>query len=399
MVHEIVEGKINWLHSIDLADIPDELPLKLKVHVRDGCIGLEPDSIVGAIPLNSGDTVKIIPKVGTVCFLELLIRAEGNQSSLRQEFEDIVEVSSIERRGFEQLIYLPFMAALDEILRKSPMQERKNMKFRSKYLVGNISFRETALNIAAKKLADPIVSTKKVKTTDSPENRLLSSALINCFHELSSDSQHKYISVFERWKKRIGLNQLSGNDLNIIENRFNRVDYGGPRAYYKRALTLARIIMGSHGLSLDGTESLNSSGFLINTPDVYEKYIRNVLASAYTEQGYLVKKGSTSFTSLYVDGSYELMPDVYIEKSGTPLLIIDAKYKKPSASDHYQLIVYLAEHRVNKGVLISPNFHSDEVEIINYKSESGFLVKEIYLPMSNLKRSEEFLTNLIENVD
>lgn len=93
------------------------------------------------------------------------------------------------------------------------------------------------------------------------------------------------------------------------------------------------------------------------------------------------------------------MPDVYIEKSGTPLLIIDAKYKKPSASDHYQLIVYLAEHRVNKGVLISPNFHSDEVEIINYKSESGFLVKEIYLPMSNLKRSEEFLTNLIENVD
>lgn len=395
MIYEIHEGKINWLPEIAIEDLPENLPKKISIHSKKGIIGIEPQGIVGSFPICNRNTIKIIPKVGRICFLELLIKAEGKQSALKSEFDQFVEIASSEEENFEEFVSKQFLVKLDEILRRSPLQGRLAKNIRSNFSKGKVNPLATNLNISAKR-DKPVVSFYKVRSSDIPENRILTEALIKSYMNLNEEVKVIYEAVYKKWINKFNRSPSIRADLLSIEKTFSTHDYGGSRGYYRKALMLAKIILGSNGLSFEGGEIVSSDALLLNSADVYESYIRNVISDAYSDKGMLVKKGGIGKNHLYTNGSFELVPDVYIERNGLPLLIVDAKYKKPSSNDHYQMIVYLTVHGLKSGILLSPNMISDVVEVKEFKSNNGMIVREIYIPLSDLKTTEFFLANLIE---
>ena len=159
---------------------------------------------------------------------------------------------------------------------------------------------------------------------------------------------------------------------------------------------LSQIVLGSAGLGFNEAATIEGDAVLLNTADIFEKYLRNVISTAYSGAGYVVTKGDFGVTSLYTDGSFGLRPDIVMSRDGRILLISDAKYKEPTAGDHYQMHTYLVVTGVTRGLLLAPLFQGDEVVVREYSTADKLVVREVYLPMSNLTVTEEFLGAVIE---
>ncbi|WPO95849.1 hypothetical protein SFA32_02375 [Buttiauxella sp. HR94] len=395
MTIEIIEDSIGWLENYTVEDIPQNLPRGISLHLKEGILGLQPSGVVGSFPLNNGETVRIIPKIGHVNFLSMLFKAEGNLDSMNKEFDKFIELSSCTNENFISIVSKAFIWSLDRIIAKSPMSQRVWKKKSLENITGRVDLLKT-IEKTSRNSQNPIVSSVKLRNFNTPENRLLSEAAIrvyyNKFESLTLEQKH----ILQIWLKKFKRSSKLNDDLLHVDKKFSINAYGGSRDYYRKALMLAKIIIGSTGVNLQGLDTIYSDAILMNSADVFEKYIRATLSKAYAEHGYIIQKG-TGNNSLYIDGSYSLEPDIIIEKDNEVKLIADAKYKKPDSKDHYQMISYLTTYNLKRGILISPNFNSDEVEFKNYTTNNKKNISEIYLPMANLAVTESYLSTILES--
>lgn len=393
MIWKIKEGKITWLPGLASSDLPTSLPSGISIHLKQEIIGLDVQGLAGAIPLRNGDTLQIIPKVGQVNFLRLLFKAEGLQRDLEREYDDFVEYSVDFDENIDSIVARQLMVSAAEIMRFGPKQGRTKSRHTGLYAVGHLDATATALRIACHK-SDPVVCTIKQKTVNIPENRVITEALTRAWPMLDDPDRSVYRKTFEKWKSRFPLSKNIEEDLELIEIGFASGSYGGPRGYYRKGLMLSQVILGSSGLGFGEATCVEGDAILLNTADIFEKYLRNVISEAYLDAGFLVTKSGIGVKSLYTDGSYALHPDIVISRDGRTLLIADAKYKVPTASDHYQMHTYLNANNIKTGLLLAPNFESKEVIIREFSTVEKVVVKEVYLPMDDLGITENFLGSL-----
>jgi hypothetical protein len=225
---------------------------------------------------------------------------------------------------------------------------------------------------------------------------MLSEALNRAWAVLGEKDRFELKCIRDRWISRFPRSLDLAADLMTVEEGFAAGLYGGPRDYYRQALMLGRIILGSNGLGLSQDSTVEGDAILLNTASVFERYLRNVISEAYSGAGYVVTKGGIGTTSLYTDGSFELEPDINISKDGRTLLIADAKYKQPTSGDHYQMHTYLAVNGIKCGIILAPLYEGNEVVVREYSTSDRTIVREVYLPMGDLNTTEEFLGKIVE---
>jgi 5-methylcytosine-specific restriction endonuclease McrBC regulatory subunit McrC len=395
MIRKAREGEITWLPGIRASDIPYPLPNGVRVLLQGETLGLEAQGVVGAIPFRNGDTLQIIPKVGKLNFLRLLFRAEGNQRDLERSFNEFVEYSIDDEETTDGIVARHLLYCAEEILKRSPKRGRVSRHHVGLFAAGRIELVATALNVAAGK-EEPVAYLSKDKTEDIAENRVITEAIMRIWPILNEINRQDLRSVYDRWTRRFPRSPDLGADLHRIERRFAARGYGGFRDYYRKALMVSQIVLGSNGIGFGDAGSIGGEAVLINTADVFEKYLRSVISDAYSDSGYVVTKGGVGTASLYTDGSFELVPDIVIDRGRRTLLIADAKYKVPTAADHYQMAAYLAVNRVSHGLLLSPHFGGDTVVVREYATSGKVVVREAYLPMEDLEATEKFLGTVIE---
>jgi len=395
MIRKAREGEITWLPGISPSDIPYPLPNGIRVFLQGEKLGLEIQGVVGAIPFRNGDTLQIIPKVGKINFLRLLFRAEGNQRDLESSFNEFVEYSIVDEETVDTIVARHLLYCAEEILKRSPKRGRVRHHHVGLFAAGQIELVATALNIAAGK-EEPVAYVTKDKTEDIAENRVITEAIVRVWPILNEMNQQGLRSVYDRWTRRFPRSGDLAADLERVERRFAARGYGGFRDYYRKALMVSRVVLGSNGIGFGDAGTVGGEAVLINTADVFEKYLRSVISDAYSDSGYIVSKGGIGATSLYTDGSFELVPDIVVDRERRTLLIADAKYKVPDAGDHYQMAAYLAVNRVSNGLLLSPHFGGDAVIIREYATATKIVVREAYLPMEDLDATEKFLGTVIE---
>lgn len=395
MIRRALEGDTTWFRGLAQSDIPHPLPKGINIHIRRDEVGLEIQGLVGAIPLLNGDTLQIIPKIGRVNFLRLLFKAEGSQRDLEGEYEKFVDYSVDDEQNIDSIVARQLMFSAAEILSRSPKQGRVKRRRDGVFAVGQIDAVATALNIACHK-SEPVTYFLREKTLDIPENRVLTEALLRAWPMVEEIDQVNLRWIRDRWLGRFPRSLDLGADLDHVERGFASAIYGGPRDYYRKALMLSQIILGSNGLGFSEAATIEGDAVLLNTADIFEKYLRNVISGAYSETGYVVTKGGIGISSLYTDGSFELQPDIVVSRDGRTLLISDAKYKEPTAGDHYQMHTYLAVNGVKRGLLLAPLFEGEEIVVREYSTAEEKVIREAYLPMSNLTVTEEFLSTVIE---
>ena len=395
MIRLAIEGDITWLSDLVSTDIPYPLPKGISVHIRRDEVGLEIQGLVGAIPLLNGDTLQIIPKIGRVNFLRLLFKAEGLQRDLEREYDDFVEYTVEDDQNVDSIVARQLMISAAAIINRSPKQGRVMRRRAGAFAVGQMDAAATALNIACHK-HDPVVYFLKEKTLNIPENRVITEAVVRAWPMVDETHRDDLRWLRDQWLGRFPRSVDLSADLDHVEQGFASAKYGGPRDYYRKTLMLSQIVLGSNGLGFSEATTIEGDAVLLNTATIFEKYLRNVISAAYSEAGYVVTKGGIGVSSLYTDGSFELQPDIVVTKDSRTMLIADAKYKVPTAGDHYQMHTYLTAHGVKSGLLLAPLFNGDEVTIREYSAADKTVVREAYLPMSNLPVIEEFLGTVIE---
>lgn len=393
----VQEGAITWDDSIKLENLPTPLPSGIRLLSKEGKIGIEVQGLAGAIPLTDGSTLRILPKIGNVNFFRLLFLAEGNQKELNREYQEFVAYSLTEEASIEQIAARQLLQTISEILRRSPMVARRSAIVSSSFSRGKLLPVATALKMAQKN-SFPVVSSTKIRSVNTPENRILTEACRRAYSMISSVDQVIHKTTHSRWLDRFPRSNAIEVDLEKIERKFAKNGYGGPRGYYQKALMLARIVLGTHGFSNSADQShVLGDAILINTADIFEKYLRRIIQYTHEANGYIVTKGDVGSESLYTDGSFSLEPDILIEKNGKVVLVADAKYKSPTGPDHYQMYVYLKRYSAKCGVLICPNFDSSEVRVREYLTPDKLVIRELHVPMDDLDRTEATLASLVRD--
>jgi hypothetical protein len=394
MIRRVKEGEITWMQGLLASDMP-RLPSGISLHARRGQLGVEAQGVVGAIPLLNGDILQIIPKIGQMNFLRLLFKAEGFQRDLEREYADFVSYSVEDEQNIDSIVARQLMYAADHIINRSAQQGRVKRRREGVFAAGQIDVVSTALNLACRK-QEPVVFFIRERTRDIPENRVLSEAIVRASHALNDADRREFDWIRERWLGQFPRSEDIDRDLEKVEEGFASGRYGGPRDYYRRALMLAQIVLGSSGLGFAESVTVEGDAILLNTADIFERYLRNVISEAYSQAGYVVTKGGVGARSLYTDGSFELLPDITISRDGRLRLIADAKYKEPTSGDHYQMHTYLSMNGINRGLILAPLYEGNEVRLREYSTTNKMIVREAYVPMNNLSVTEEFLRTIVE---
>lgn len=347
------------------------------------------------MPLLNGDTLQIVPKIGQINFLRLLFKAEGFQQDLEREYADFVSYSVEEDQNVDSIVARQLMYSAAQIMNRSPQQGRVKRRRQGMFAAGQIDAVSTTFNLACRK-EEPVVYFVREKTLDIPENRVLSEAIVRTSMALDEADRIELDWIRERWLSRFPRSEDLEDDLEEVEEGFASGRYGGPRGYYRRALMLAQVVLGSSGLGFSERATVEGDAILLNTADIFEKYLRNVINEAYSGAGYVVTKGGVGVMSLYTDGSFELEPDISISRDGRTQSIADAKYKQPTSGDHYQMHTYLAVNGIKRGLILAPLYDGSDVVVCEYSTTDKMVIREIYLPMNDLNLTEKFLGTLVE---
>jgi 5-methylcytosine-specific restriction enzyme subunit McrC len=340
----------------------------------------------------NGDALQITPKINQINFLQMLFVCEGILRELKREFQEFVGYQRDEDAAAPQKLFARrFAADLAQIHSRSLRFKRQSANHYGYSAKGRIKIAETVLNIRSGN-SRPVVSTVKVRSYDTAENRLLAAAAARARKHLDQPEW-----AIEWWVERFGNNRELSSDLTEVNGRLRSGYYRGSRGYYIRTLTLAKIILGQSGVMQGSFDEILGDSVLLNTATLFEDYVRRIIAQSYQEKGFIVRKGGSPAEFLYSDGSYQVSPDICIFNRVGCVMIADAKYKQPDAGDHYQMQSYIRVYGLKTGTIIYPAFEGEGV-IKRRTTPDGLEVIEVGIPLSDLDATQRMLATLNEVV-
>jgi len=383
--HKAIEGQIFWLPGLEVSDIPDDLPSGISISVRSSEVGIMFDGIVGSLQLRNGDHIQVTPKVGDANFLHLLVFATGGLSLLKK-IVGVTSYSKDDGRGLESFVAEEFVFSVDKTIRRGLAHEREWVSEEGLIFSGRVELLMTERRIAFMHQR-PVISSLKRRTLDTAENRLVALALQVAEPHLSESSLRLARQLRRKWPAKMGHSQVIHRDLKTVESRLITNNYRGVRDYYRELIGLTHIVLNIAGLGFDSDQFLRGSTYLINTATVFEEFIRKAVQMSLDGCGMTVSKGGLNPRTLYMDGSYRVQPDVVIERDRRCLGVIDAKYKMPTSSDHYQMLSYLENFGVERGALLRPSVSGDGSSYETFTTSSGKTVDVVAIDLTDVQRA------------
>jgi hypothetical protein len=385
---KIYEAGTTFLDRLPLEELPTSLPLQVKILRKNNSIGFEVGNVVGAIPMKNGDSLRISPKYEGINIVDMMLYVQGVDNKLRDK-ETGRQYSTGD--GIANIFYF-----VNSLVKQIEIIEEKSLKFErvqqpsdSSYVKGRVNWVNTMINRKRKK-QEPIKTKVYVSQYDIPENILLSAASKKALSFVERNSKEWH--VLHRWAQMFSdkntLKSLRQIDRKLLQDRIS-----GARAYYTDAIVTAKIILGYYGVDLG--EEIEGDAFLVNTPDLYEQYVRVGCEKVLKPRGIFVSKGFFPTEFMFEDGSCELIPDLVFWKSNSVILVGDVKYKEPDNNDFYQMFTYMKRSSVNRGVMFTPCKHNEKEPIINSKrAYDGSIVYIVSIPNTGSITLEETLESL-----
>lgn len=398
----IIESSVTTLDGFDLSWLPDRaytyLTPRILQSVRGTSIAVEAGPYVGTLPLTNGDILQFVPRAGLKAFGRMLLVSENLASELRQEFQDISELSYDDKStaSWEALLTRAFFSRLRQIEKESLWPHRTLTRSALPSPRGRVHVVPTLLALAKRK-TNPVHCSFKQKTLDTPEHRVLGAASSRLLNLGFVNDADRAIAI--RWASYN--TRLTAREIEDVIIGLNERRYTGPRSYYIPALLMARLILAEAGIALGTTNTISSESLMVNMPALFEKYLRSLLSAAFSNRGFLVEKRDSTALTLFEDGGCKLIPDILISDSKRLRLILDAKYKPAETSneaDFYQMMSYLTIYQINTGVLISPTNATSQLTRTTRKTHNGFSISEIRLPLDNWEATESSLVEEVSQI-
>jgi 5-methylcytosine-specific restriction enzyme subunit McrC len=171
-------------------------------------------------------------------------------------------------------------------------------------------------------------------------------------------------------------------------------------AQFQEPLELAALVAQGLGGSQSGGHR-TSVGYVLDMAKVFEGFVEASLR-ARLRQPFIPRAQVSNRYAIALNGdrNYYTRPDNVVYQYGTPVLLVDAKYKrladaeeqrtkKPSNADVYQMAASLLAHQCERGLLVYPRLEGDALlsdgQLRAWQVEgSTKVVLAIALPIGNL---------------
>lgn len=395
MLWDVRECAATELPYFDLEWLPKGLPAQIKPFYRGNRVGLEVDTVVGSVPLKNGDTLQLRPRVGNANFIQMLVESESTNITLGAHEEDLVGYSFSDEASLGSLVARPFVKALLAVDSGSVRFVWERQQEIGAVAGGELEILATAVNLAQRQQR-PFVYSRKVRTTQIPENIVLAAAAESVLrrHSPMLGSEHRQF-LFD-FSRRFASGSISANMLEYVRMGLSMHRYDGARGYYAAALRLAFIVLGESGFKQGSAEEVRAEPVLFNSATIFEAYVRQQLKHGYQSRGISVRKGFFPPMSLFKDGSLVLDPDIVISKDERLLMVGDVKYKVDgmSASDYYQAHAYSRRASQSFFVFFCADDQATRVHASRRKSFLDVEVFDIKLPLAQLPAATTALRSL-----
>jgi 5-methylcytosine-specific restriction endonuclease McrBC regulatory subunit McrC len=396
----IRESETCAVEGLEIAHLPkaayDYVTPIIPAHADGRTLGsLKVGPYVGSFGLNNGDVVVIEPRIGKSSFWRMMLVAAGLESVAADRFEDFTKIDAAEfgQANWIELLSRPFARQLRGLEKESLRSGRLTSIETLKTARGRIRPFPTLRNLYLQR-DRPLECIVKRRTRVVPENKILAEAARRVLRGGYVQSETDRVTL-ARWVERFRPLRLTQEDVDSVTLGLARNRYVGPRAYYIAPLLLAKLIVGEAGLSLRDKPAIESEVVLINMRDIFEKYVRGILARELTPKDYVVEKRQDG-PSLFTDGTLQLIPDIIISAEGTIKVLLDAKYKITEAidaADYYQMHSYLQRYDVDDGVLVMPSEHEAEALLKTRRLTDGRRIHELRMPFTGWERAEASLVD------
>ncbi len=276
----IFDSQTTTVHGFALEWLPPQSSRYLTPHVIRGTstvsIALEAGPYIGALPLSTGETLFIEPRVGRAALSRMLSVTARLDNAVRKEFEEFANLGYGEQDSVSWLHLLSrsFCNQLRLIEKNSLRPERVRIDERRQTIKGEIKVTPTLISLKRQETS-PIHCTYRVKSYDTAEQRMLAAAAQTLLQRGSIEDDNR--GILQRWAARFGEQRLSGDELSDVIRNLNGGRYTGPRAYYIPALVMAHLILVQSGLSFNALHSVQTEALLTNIYTLFESYLRITL--------------------------------------------------------------------------------------------------------------------------
>lgn len=235
---------------------------------------------------------------------------------------------------------------------------------------------------------------------DIAPNRIIRACIISLLKTkgLTREDRRK-LHRLERIFRRIPLKNTKRDLHEVVSLISSKRGIPSSRLYYRDLLSISLFVLENSSCSLMEEGPVELNAFAINMDQVFEGYVRNLIAEELSVDGFSVKDGNQGNHFLFNNSSdYRIQPDLLIEKAGKVVLVADSKYTKgmPSKDDMAQIISYIAAFGLNTGILICPMTSKNPGRIV-FKTP---LCEVIVHPMNlgEMDTGEELLISEVRDI-
>jgi 5-methylcytosine-specific restriction enzyme subunit McrC len=330
---------------------------------QEGVYRITARDYVGRVSLPGGGLLVIRPKVG-VANLFYMLCADAGIADFHPPPTGLQRDPDIFPFVLQALLY-----SIEKLLARGLYRDYERREERLPYVRGRILLQEQA----CRGWLDHVHTCAFAElSTDTPENRVLAATLRLIPTLLAGHNEQATAR-----RSRALLRRFAGvTPVRRAEALFllPRLNIHRLNAAYGPALALCKLAL--RGLTLNEQEGAHPyASFMVDMPRLFESFLTQKLSRLLPLQGLRVVAQKHDF--LDEERRVGIRPDVlvYPRHGGAPLLVLDAKYRRPGGpegdsglnSDLYQVSAYLDRYRLKEGVLVYPHFSGDENTRLNLR--------------------------------
>jgi 5-methylcytosine-specific restriction enzyme subunit McrC len=370
--HDTIEVPVELIRADGSLDVyPDVLRLFTPTYSKNRpsiqCRGL-----VGHIPLNDTYALEVATRVPVGNLERLVSMAKGYSPDILRRFSRLFAHADDQLDSLFDALTDQLLSALNRIWDAGLLKTYREEVRRSSSPKGRLRLFETSL-LTARAGRPTALSSSFERTPDLGTNRVLRLAverLLGRYIGLTDKGQcARMLGLQSALYKLSDVSQPKPHE--ITRDAISRYVLGLPpqHDHYDEALMVAHLVLTDIGVAIRGNGTMAIlPPILIDMAKVFEDALRRVLVDGLADDPRItVRDGNLSTEAGGAKvGLYDAVlpgitmphatPDIVIEVSGTPVLIIDAKYKPapkmPDRNDVGQVVVYGARYGAKKVMLL-----------------------------------------------
>ncbi len=342
---------------------------------QQGALMLQAGSYIGVIPLNELVTLEVTPRV-PLRNLSRLLRVSGNVPLALPETARLYEREAEMYPSLLDLYAQALGGYVDQIRLRGLAREYVERHENTSFPRGRILMNETVKSLRPKGISYKLATSWYQRTSDIASNQCVKYAiwfLARCLARAQTAQQSRRALRTLNRAYRV----FDGIELDLSRGFMRDPVVLGlrplpsVRSYYHPALALCLAIIQQQGVSLDQRSGdLSLPSLILKMSDVFEDYVRNVLARYATAEGWTVSVLNGNHRApqggeqkLFHEGmDADANPDIVLAlgtgEARTHPLVLEVKYKPSDRSidrdDLHQAIAYGISYRCKKVVLVHP---------------------------------------------